>query len=595
MPFLLGMCGPITQSSQKNNLRAIAAECANQETIQVLSTDKCLIYAGNKKNDALFSDTITTLGDQGFFVGKLFDRHRFLPALFTHSDAHVLTKNPKIIMKDWWGRYAGALYNKEKQRCTLVRDPQGLSTLFYKITPDGVIFSTDMSLLYDVLEEKPSLNAAYLAEYVIGHNYALSSTSFNEIQELLPGMSLHIQADGSCSIEQLWDISELKGSFIANTDEFEHTLLATMKASLKAWVGDSSGICLELSGGADSSGLMILLRNILPEHKNIIGINYIDSKTPTSNEVVYAQEVADICNAPLHFLDWQDSSLLDPLPTSWRPDKPTTFLMFYNTSRQLHELAERYNCSTIMNGQGGDHVFLAPQPTESLADYWLDKGLRGITKPLKELSNANRMPWWMLMRDTTSSIATYYSGRKSKNETSEPVNYFNPALHYNKTTDDFYLDKSMSHFYPAKKSHVKSLFHAQSYADRNQRMDTRIITHPLLSQPIVELGLQIPTYQSFNNGFDRIFFRNSVSRIKKPKALWRSIKGETTSSMAKSFATHAQEVQDIVLQGYFAQNGLLNNQWFIEEMAKIRHGQIQNLWPVIKLLTSQLWINQWKL
>ena len=73
------------------------------------------------------------------------------------------------------------------------------------------------------------------------------------------------------------------------------------------------------------------------------------------------------------------------------------------------------------------------------------------------------------------------------------------------------------------------------------------------------------------------------------------MKGETTTSMAKSFATHTQEVQDIILQGYLACNDLLNKQWFIEEMAKIRHGQIQNLWPVIRLLTSQLWMNQWKL
>lgn len=597
MPFLLGIFGPLSQSSEKDNLFATVTNCANQQTIQVVASKKCLIYSGHKNNEPLFSDPIITLpNDQGFFVGKMFDRENFSPAEFTHSDAHSLINNPKMVMKNWWGRYTGAFYNKEKQRCTLVRDPQGLSTLFYKTTTDGVIFSTDMSLLYDALEEKPSINSAYLAEYVIGNNYALSSTSFNEIQELLPGMGLHIEADGNYSIEQLWDISQLQGSFITNTDEFEHTLLTTLQASLKAWVGNSSGICLELSGGADSSGLMILLRNILPDHKNIIGVNYIDSETPSSNEIVHAQEVADICNAPLHFLDYKNSSLLDPLPSSWRPDKPTTFLMFHKTGQQLHELAKRYNCSEIMNGQGGDHVFLAPQPTESLADYWLDKGLRGISKPMKELSNANRMPWWMLMRNTAGSIATYYGARRSKTQTMNAINYFNTeTLNYNITSDDFYLDKSMTRFYPAKKNHVKALFHAQSYADRNQRMDTRIISHPLLSQPIVELGLQIPTYQSFNNGYDRIFFRNSVSRIQKPNALWRTMKGETTSSMAKSFATHANEVQEIVLQGHFAQNDLLNKQWFVEEMAKIRHGQINNLWPIIKLLTSQRWLNQWKL
>jgi len=269
MPFLLGMFGPITQSSQKDHLFATTTNCANQKTVQAIALDKCLIYSGYKNDEPLFSDPIITLpDDQGFFVGKMFDRESFAPAQFTQSDTHSLINNPKMVMKDWWGRYAGALYNKGKQRCTLMRDPQGLSTLFYKATTNGVIFSTDMSLLYDALEEKPSVNAAYLAEYVIGNNYALASTSFNGIQELLPGMGLHIQENGSYSIEQLWDISELRGSFITDTDEFEHTLLITMQSSLKAWVGNSSGICLELSGGADSSGLMILLRNILPEHKN---------------------------------------------------------------------------------------------------------------------------------------------------------------------------------------------------------------------------------------------------------------------------------------------------------------------------------------
>ena len=73
------------------------------------------------------------------------------------------------------------------------------------------------------------------------------------------------------------------------------------------------------------------------------------------------------------------------------------------------------------------------------------------------------------------------------------------------------------------------------------------------------------------------------------------MKGETTSSMAKSFATHANEVQCMILQGYFGQNDLINKEWFTDEMTKIRHGQILNLWPVIRLLTSQLWMNQWKL
>jgi asparagine synthetase B (glutamine-hydrolysing) len=329
MPFLLGMFGPFLQPSQKKHLTLIAENYAQKETVQTITTENGIVYTGYAHNELQFSDTIIPLPDNhGFFVGKLFDNHNFLPASFTLADAHTITQNPKIVMKKWWGRYAGALYNTTTQHCTLVRDPQGLSTLFYMIIGDSVIFSTDLSLLHDALEKIPSLNEAYFAEYIIGTNYASPLTPFNGILELLPGMGLHIQPNGSSSLEQLWNVSEYGGSFITDIDSFEHTLLTTMRSCLKAWVGDSSGVCLELSGGADSSGLMILLRDILPEHKNIIGVNYIDSKTPSSNEIVHAQEVADMCNAQLHFIDWQDASLLDPLPHAWRPNKPTTFLMF---------------------------------------------------------------------------------------------------------------------------------------------------------------------------------------------------------------------------------------------------------------------------
>lgn len=592
MPFLLGIFGPLTQS-KKNRLSSVVTQLAQNDSIQSFICDNGVAYAGYKKDMQLSADTIIPLADnKGLFVGKVFDRQTFAPAYFTSLDAQAITHDPKLMLKNWWGRYIGVVHNKDTQRSTLLRDPQGLLSLFYLAQTDGVIFSTDLSLLYDFLEEKPSLDTDYFMEYLHGINDASSLTPFAGIQELLPGMGLHIQANGACVQEQLWDLSECAGSFITDTNAFEEELLSTLQLSVKAWVKDSSGVCLELSGGADSSGLMILLRNVLPDHK-IIGVNYIDSKTPSSNEIEHAQEVADVCNVPLYFHDWQNSSLLDPLPISWRPNKPNTFLMFNKAHQRLDSLAREHGCSEIINGHGGDHVFLAPQPINAVADYWLDKGFRGITSPMKELSSTNRMPWWMLAKDTIKSIAGYYG--KKNTSSHESTAYFDPSLHYSPKEDSFYLNSSIKNFYPAKKKHVKNLFHAMAFADRNQRMATRTITHPLLSQPIVEMGLKIPTYQSFKHGYDRIFFRNSVSRIKKPGALWRTMKGETTGSMAKSLAAQASEIQDIILQGYFAKNGILNREWFIHEIAKIRHGHVDNLWPVIRFLMAQLWLNQWKL
>jgi hypothetical protein len=117
----------------------------------------------------------------------------------------------------------------------------------------------------------------------------------------------------------------------------------------------------------------------------------------------------------------------------------------------------------------------------------------------------------------------------------------------------------------------------------------------LLSLPIVELGLKIPTYQSFANDYDRIFFRRAITQLKKTKSLWRRIKGQTTSTMAKACASEAPHIQEIVLGGSLVKSGILDKQWLEKELIKLPHGQADNLWPIIHILTSQLWLNQWKL
>ena len=593
MPFLLGAIGKIAQTPYTQKLATLAEQEAQKNSLQTITTTNEFIISGYKTDEEYLSDKIIPLmNNRGIFIGKMFDQHNHAPAIFNEADSTEVSQNPKLILKKWWGRYIGVVFNQQTQSSTLVRDPQGLSTLFYIIKPNGILFSSHLHLLYDALEEKPSVNISFFAEYAINTNNASSRTPFENILELQPGMGLTLNFNGTHIIKNLWDVSGFKGEFITDQQAVEEELLATLRATTKAWAQDSSGVCVELSGGADSSGVMILLRDVLPD-LNLIGVNYFDSKTPSSNEIPHAQEVADACNAPLHFIDWQTTPLLTPLPSSWRPDRPTSLFLSHSTSNQLRAIATKNNCSEIMNGQGGDHVFLAPQPAEALADYWLDKGFRGIGHPMKEISASNRMPWSTLARDSVKDVARYYGNKQKTTKIDAPV--ITPAYLAKHKETDFYLKDHLKGFYPGKIKHIQALSHGVMYADRSQRINGYTMTHPLLSQPLIELALKIPTYQSFNNGFDRIFFRNAVSRIKKPQALWRTLKGETTGSMIKELSGNASIIHDMILAGRLAQSGMVNTQWLTEQITKVRHGQADNLWPIIHLLTSQLWLNQWKL
>lgn len=594
MAFLAGAFGSISLSDIVTKLSNQCEKYAQPSTLQKIKFKNGIILGGSTQTSSHKNNHVIQMpAKQGIIVGKLFDSMHHKPIDTHDPKLQFIALNPASLTRNFWGRYVGALYDNQNHQCTLLRDPQGLSTIFYTIQPDGILFSTEISLLYDACDQKPSIDMTYFAEYIINSNQALSTTPFESIKELLPGMSLTIDTHNNITQQQLWNIENLDYTCIKNEEEFEHELLHTLKACTKVWTEDSHGVCVELSGGTDSSALLILLRDILPEHKKLIAINYIDSKNSSSNEIEYAQEVADICNVSLQFIDSQTSSIIDPIPHTWRPNKPNTFLLFYNENKQLIQLLEQQQCTEIMNGQGGDHVFLAPQPKEAIADYWLEHGLRGIKKPLQELTDTYRMPLWELFTTNTKALSYYYRNKHIETKINAPI--LNLSFMKQIKQQEFYLQPSLKKFYPAKAKHIQNLAHGIIYADRNNRLPGYTFTHPLLSQPVVELGLKIPTYQSFDNNYDRIFFRRAVSRIQKPKALWRRVKGGTTGTMMAQFALHAEEIQQTIMQGMLAKSGMINVQWVEQQLTKTRHGQTDNMWPLLYLLTAQMWLNQWKL
>ena len=88
--------------------------------------------------------------------------------------------HPEEICKIFWGRYVGVLFDKATKTVKLIRDPQGLLTLFYTVKPASdqtnniIIFSTELALLYEALETKPAIDLNYFGQHLAHINHALA-------------------------------------------------------------------------------------------------------------------------------------------------------------------------------------------------------------------------------------------------------------------------------------------------------------------------------------------------------------------------------------------------------------------------------------
>lgn len=593
MRFFIGYFGTDLSLAQK--ITNTAHEKSDANSLVSQQSTQFALCSGIYKLKAQEIDSAIPFGSSsGILMGKLFTRDTYQKMdSFNENQTQELLANPAILNKKYWGRYSGILYNKNEQKITLMRDPLGLNTVFYMQLVDGIIFASDIALIYDCLEIKPAIDWNYFADYVIGSQFAPTLTPFDHILELPGGMGLHYTLNGAIEQKLLWDIDSISNKPITNTAAFEDKLLDTLKSCTKAWVEENKTVCVELSGGTDSSAVMILLSAILRPDQKLIAINYIDSKEPSSNEIEYAKEVADLCNAQIYFPDWQGASPLDPAESDWRPNRPSTFSLFKRMNQKLKDVLAEQECTTVLNGQGGDHVFLAPPPEHSLSDYWVQKGMRGSLPVLQELSGIYRMPLGSLLWKNVKASARYYIGKEVIQDGYKESH--SQAVVQKQTKQSHYLNNFTKKFLRAKREHIQGLSHATLFAERQQKTPDLLYCHPLLSLPVVELGLQIPTYQSFKDGYDRIFFRNAISKIKKPKAMWRRIKGQTTSTMINSLASNANEIEKLLMNGSLIKSGLIDAQWLTDTLTQIRHGKIDNAWPIVNFITVQQWLNQWGL
>ena len=142
MPYILGAFGASYTRDNIKKLSNIALEQTAEGTLQTTPLENGIIFAGYKRDENYHYDNIIPLqsdqgilADQGILVGKIFDRANYNPISFNNELAQTFINNPKNISKLFWGRYVGALFNETNKTLSLIRDPQGLSTIFYIIKP----------------------------------------------------------------------------------------------------------------------------------------------------------------------------------------------------------------------------------------------------------------------------------------------------------------------------------------------------------------------------------------------------------------------------------------------------------------------------
>jgi len=267
------------------------------------------------------------------------------------------------------GMYAIGLWDNNDNSFYLIRDRMGQKPLYYSLTNNRLIFSSELKSLTSYPDFKKDISKEAL-QLFFKYNYIPDPISiFEGTNKVKPGTYLRFSANLSDQEEvQFWDINKVSSNGLLNPinskedsyKELENTLLEVIEEQMIADVP----LGAFLSGGIDSSLITSLMQSISSRPVNTFSIGFEQREF---NEAEYAKDVANHLGTNHTELYVTPKETLDVIPSISQ-----MYCEPFSDSSQIPTFLvckmAREHVTVSLSGDGGDELFGGYN-----RHFWIDK------------------------------------------------------------------------------------------------------------------------------------------------------------------------------------------------------------------------------
>jgi len=326
-------------------------------------------------------------------------------------------------------------------------------------------------------------------------------------------------------------------------------LRAEIMSCVGAWASRSRRIMLELSGGLDSSIIAAALR----EHGADFSCVTFATDDPAGDERRQARLVASKMGARLREvqLDAARASLA-PRTRSLTP-VPQAFPWRALIDGAVSGAIEEAGADALFSGGGGDNVFCYLTTAAPAADALraFGPGLR-FARAAGDVADLHRASVWRAARYAVRKACSAKPKLWPRNEEflMPGVAPASPPAH------PWFAEAA--NIPPGKLEHAASIASAVGVSDGGERDLAVRLCYPLLSRPLIELCLKIPTWMWVEGGRNRAVARDAFADNLPPETIARRTKGDLTGLIAGIYRGRKAEIETLLMEGRLAREGILD-------------------------------------
>lgn len=545
-----------------------------------------------------FEGNAGALFGRAFSLGHELDLHPDCSPLSVAETNRVCASGGTHLIEQYWGRYFAVFADLRGRRVSVIRDPTGGFPCFLAEHQGVQLVFSEIQTVLSLGLLTFSVNWRYVASFVCYSALQISDTGLNEVTEVQPGERVTFEA-GKREHEQLWKPAE-----IAARSRIESPVVAiaavreTVRQCVGAWASLHRSVVHALSGGLDSSIVLSALKTA--RHQPRLACLHYCSPDTGEDEREYARLVAQRLDTELIECPLDPTAVrLDRL-LSIRPSPKPWFYTYDLVHSPIEaRLMNERGATGLFSGAGGDGLFVHARAELAVADFLRSKGVRpGVFRVALNAARINRSSVWPILFHSLLRGASRKGGIAMSPFTEERS--LIPREIYERVRNDAGLvhawireaprDLAPGLLWQILCNSVPPPFY-ESFGGVTDIERTPV----LVSQPLIELCLRIPTYVWISGGQSRSIARRAFSDALPPVVVRRTEKGLIDRYNRRMLDANADFVSDIMLDGELVKAGLLDRDRLEAAItADPSSGSFEYNDVLRRHLCTEIWLRQWQ-
>lgn len=511
------------------------------------------------------------------------------------TTARILASQGREFIRHYWGNYVAILRDVPRRGAWVLRGPLSTLPCFHSTFRSIHICFSFMDDYVRLGLHSFSIDWDYVAVQATLIRVKTANTGVREISEIQPGECLEIR-DNSIARRPYWDPREIASTAIVdNADEAAALLRSTVRQCVHAWASCHRAIMANISGGLDSSIMLSCLRDAPTRPHIICMTEYSDGAR--SDERMYTRLLASEANWCTYVEHERDPNVsLEGILDTARVPIGQSMARRVDVSATHARYAREYGATAILSGSGGDDLFFK-NARSSVADFVYRHGIRPSLLGLAYRgAQLERLSIWRIL------AWSIYHGFF-------PPQRFDPVaswLHTCTLLDADLVDglrikcvgdapwQCAARNIPiGKLAHISSLSGLHFYYDPVGREEDPEHIAPLLSQPLVEVALRIPTYVLMVDGRDRGLARRAFADDLPSEIIRRRDKGGMDEHIQQVFRMNLPFARRLLLDGQLVQRRFLDRAKLADALTDRPWDAASVSGQIVACLDLEAWLRRW--